>query len=89
MSQDDGGGGGRSQRGAKVDCVMNDWSAWGTCSNSNQIATRTIKTAASGGGTACGSLTKTQTCTSDRVGWLQWDKDISGNTFSNGAILQW
>jgi hypothetical protein len=49
----------------KVDCVMNEWGSWGTCSSAGkQSRKRTVKTAASGGGTACpDQLSEEQSCT--------------------------
>jgi len=51
---------------SKVDCVMNEWSTWGSCdaTSKKQKRTRTVKTAASGGGAACPTtLSEEQSCT--------------------------
>jgi hypothetical protein len=49
-----------------VDCVVSDWSSWGTCSaacgGGDQTRTRTITTQPSYGGAACPDLTETQAC---------------------------
>jgi hypothetical protein len=48
---------------------MNNWGEWSTCDIKTglQTRTRTIKTPAQGGGTACGSLSETQSCRQDCV----------------------
>lgn len=48
---------------ADIDCVLSPWSSFGACSNTcTQTRSRTVVTAASGSGTACGSLSQSQPC---------------------------
>jgi hypothetical protein len=58
-----------SPKTCKVDCVMNEWGSWGTVDTKTglQSRTRTVKTPASGGGKACGSLTESQSFKQDCV----------------------
>jgi hypothetical protein len=49
-----------------TNCVVSDWSAWGTCSAScgggTQTRTRTITTQPANGGSACPALSESQSC---------------------------
>jgi len=51
---------------AVTNCAVSAWSGWGTCSSNcgsgKQTRTRTITTQPSVGGTACPTLTETQSC---------------------------
>lgn len=50
--------------GGEIDCVVSEWSEWSTCTDGTKTRTRTILVPASGGGTACPSLTETVSCSS-------------------------
>jgi len=52
-----------------IDCVVSDWSAWGTCSrdcgNGTQLQTRYVTNQPAFGGTPCPELTHVQSCNTD------------------------
>jgi hypothetical protein len=50
-----------------VNCVVSEWSDWSICSSGSKTRTRTVITPASGGGTACPTLTETVTCSSEEA----------------------
>ena len=67
---------------SKVDCVMNEWSAWSTCENGQRKRTRTVKTAAKGGGADCPSDTvQREECTpTNSGGGIDFTPSGSGGT---------
>lgn len=46
-----------------VDCLVSEWSEWGSCENGSQTRTRTILTSPANGGLSCPVLSEVRTCT--------------------------
>jgi len=68
-----------------VDCVVNSWSAWSsctaTCGGGQQTRSRTVKVQAANGGNACPSLDESQECNKHACpihcavsAWSSWSK---------------
>ncbi len=66
-----------------INCVVNGWSAWSTCSKTCgsglQTSTRTVAVAAANGGVSCPSLNREQSCNTQPCpvncvvsGWSAW-----------------
>ncbi|MBI4699452.1 MAG: thrombospondin type-1 domain-containing protein, partial [Nitrospirae bacterium] len=75
-----------------VDCVVSNWSDWGTCSAScgggTQARTRTIVTPPATGGAECPALSEEQSCNTHACpvygwvtgGWSECSKECGGGT---------
>jgi hypothetical protein len=76
---------------AKQDCVVSDWSAWGTCSKTcgggTQSRTRTIVTPAADGGTACPSLSESRDCNTQACDCPQCS--VSLTCVNSGSYFAW
>ena len=52
-----------TQGGSPIDCVVSNWSNWGSCVSGKQSRSRTITTSPTNGGKSCGALNDSKSCT--------------------------
>lgn len=82
-------------QGCPVNCVVNDFGAWGectkTCGGGKQTKTRSVETAAANGGNACPALSMEQACNEqiclkpslagDSCKTVEWYNELCANQF--------
>lgn len=83
-------------RNCDVDCVLSDWSGWGTCSEQTtgqMERTRAVLHEARNDGEACGDLSQTKICPVDcrLADWAEWsecDTDLGVKVRHRAIITQ-